>query len=83
MNQRSQDMLEKQYQNDLTNDQMVVFIRDNETEKLISYSVPLAQQDEPTDSVDGSQPLPRSAGLTLKNAQALERNRQRRKKQRQ
>ena len=82
MNQRSQDMLEKQYQNALTNDQMVVFIRDNENEKLISYSVPLAQQDEPTDSVEGSQPLPRSAGLTPKSAQALERNRRRRKKRR-
>jgi hypothetical protein len=82
MNQRSQDMLEKQYQNALTNDQIVVFVRDNENEKLISYSVPLAQQDEPTDSVDGSHPLPRSAGLTSKNAPALEHNRRRRKKRR-
>ena len=49
MNRRSQDMLEKQYQNALTNDQMVVFVRDNENEKLISYSVPLTQQNEPTD----------------------------------
>jgi hypothetical protein len=52
MNQRSQDMLEKQYQNALTNDQMVVFIRDNENEKLISYSVPLDPLDEPANSTE-------------------------------
>jgi hypothetical protein len=80
MSQRSQGMLEEQYRDALVSDKMVVFVRDNENEKLISYSVPLTQQDERTDSVEESRPLLRSAGLTPENAKVLERNRRRRKK---
>ena len=82
MNQRSQDMLEEQYRDALVSDKMVVFIRDNENEKLISYSIPLTQQDERTDSVEESQPLPRPAGLLPENAQVLKRHRRGRKKRR-
>jgi len=41
MSQRSQASLEKQYEHALTNNCIVVFVRDNEKEKLISYSCPL------------------------------------------
>jgi hypothetical protein len=80
MSQRSQDMLEEQYRDALVSDKMVVFVRDNEKEKLVSYSVSLTQRDEPANSTEESRPLRRSAALTLRNTQALERNRHGRKK---
>jgi hypothetical protein len=42
MNERSQAMLEEQYERALLRGQMVVFVRDNEAEKLISYSMNIA-----------------------------------------
>ncbi len=39
MNERSQALLEEQYHEAVANDQMVVFVRDNEEEKLVSYTM--------------------------------------------
>ena len=41
MNPRSQQVLTEQYEDALVKNQMVVFVRDNEERKLISYSIPL------------------------------------------
>ena len=41
MNPRSQQVLTEQYEDALAKNQMVVFVRDNEERKLISYSIPL------------------------------------------
>ncbi|MBN1991884.1 MAG: hypothetical protein JW953_04225 [Anaerolineae bacterium] len=42
MNQRSQAILQDQYRRAQRNNQMVVFVRDNNEEKLVSYSLDLA-----------------------------------------
>lgn len=42
MNQRSQANLQDQYRRARRNNQMVVFVRDNDKEKLVSYSLELA-----------------------------------------
>ena len=39
MNQRSQAVLVEQYRRAVANNQMVVFVRDNERETLVSYTV--------------------------------------------
>ena len=41
MNPRSQQVLTEQYEDALAKNQMVVFVRDNEERKLISYSIQL------------------------------------------
>jgi hypothetical protein len=41
LSERSQASLKKQYQHALANGEIVVFVRDNEKEKLVSYSLPL------------------------------------------
>ena len=41
LSQRSQAILKKQYRQAQHNHQMVVFVRDNEEEKLVSYSMDL------------------------------------------
>jgi hypothetical protein len=42
LSQRSQTILKKQYRQARLNHQMVVFVRDNEAEKLVSYSMDLS-----------------------------------------
>ncbi len=42
---RSQASLADQYQQALARNQMVVFVRDNEKRKLVSYSLDLAQEE--------------------------------------
>jgi hypothetical protein len=42
MNQRSRAILQDQYRRARHNNQMVVFVRDNDKEKLVSYSLELA-----------------------------------------
>ncbi|GAB4533108.1 MAG: hypothetical protein Kow0063_14580 [Anaerolineae bacterium] len=42
---RSQVTLADQYQRASANNQMVVFVRDNEKRKLVSYSLDLAQEE--------------------------------------
>jgi len=42
---RSQATLADQYQRALANNQMVVFVRDNEKRKLVSYSMHLVQEE--------------------------------------
>jgi hypothetical protein len=39
LSERSQKMLKKEYEKALANNQFVIFVRDNEREKLISFSV--------------------------------------------
>lgn len=41
LSKRSQASLKKQYERALANNEIVVFVRDNEEEKLVSYSQPL------------------------------------------
>ena len=41
LSQRSQASLKKQYQRALANGEIVIFVRDNHKEKLVSYSLPL------------------------------------------
>jgi hypothetical protein len=41
MSQKSQALLEEQYEKALVTNCIVVFVRDNEQEKLVSYSCPL------------------------------------------
>ena len=41
MSQKSQALLEEQYERALVTNCVVVFVRDNEQEKLVSYSCPL------------------------------------------
>jgi len=41
LSKRSQASLKKQYEHAIANGEVVVFVRDNEKEKLVSYSVPL------------------------------------------
>ena len=41
LSKRSQVSLKKQYRRAIANAEIVVFIRDNEKEKLVSYSLPL------------------------------------------
>jgi hypothetical protein len=42
---RSQAILADQYQRALASNQMVVFVRDNQKRKLVSYSLDLAQEE--------------------------------------
>ena len=44
LSQRSQAMLEDQYRRAVSDDKMVVFIRDNEQRRLVSYSFDLEEQ---------------------------------------
>lgn len=39
LSERSQAILEEQYQRAIANDQLVVFIRDNKQRRLVSYSL--------------------------------------------
>ncbi|GEM_PF-2745754 len=39
LSERSQVILEEQYQRAIANDQLVVFVRDNEQRRLVSYSL--------------------------------------------
>lgn len=39
LSERSQMMLKKEYQEALANDQIVVFVKDNDRKKMISFSV--------------------------------------------
>ena len=41
LSKRSQASLKKQYQRAIANGEIVVFVRDNHEEKLVSYSLPL------------------------------------------
>jgi hypothetical protein len=41
LSDRSQPSLKRQYERALTDGDMVVFVRDNEKKKLVSYSLPL------------------------------------------
>ena len=41
LSKRSQASLKKQYEHAIADGEMVVFVRDNEREKLVSYSLPL------------------------------------------
>jgi hypothetical protein len=41
LSERSQASLKKQYQHALADGEIVVFVRDNKKEKLVSYSLPL------------------------------------------
>ena len=41
LSKRSQASLKKQYESAIADGEMVVFVRDNEKEKLVSYSLPL------------------------------------------
>ena len=41
LSKRSQDSLKEQYQHAIANGEIVVFVRDNDEEKLVSYSLPL------------------------------------------
>jgi hypothetical protein len=41
LSQRSQVALKEQYERATANGEVVVFVRDNEEEKLVSYSLPL------------------------------------------
>ena len=41
LSQRSQASLKKQYQRAIANGEIVIFVRDNHEEKLVSYSLPL------------------------------------------
>jgi len=41
LSERSQASLKKQYRQALASGEIVVFVRDNEKEKLVSYSLPL------------------------------------------
>jgi hypothetical protein len=41
LSRRSQASLKKQYERAIAHGEMVVFVRDNEKEKLVSYSMPL------------------------------------------
>ena len=41
LSKRSQASLKKQYERAIADGEMVVFVRDNEKEKLVSYSLPL------------------------------------------
>jgi len=41
LSKRSQASLKKQYERAIADGEMVVFVRDNEREKLVSYSLPL------------------------------------------
>lgn len=41
LSKRSQASLKKQYERALANGEIVVFVRDNQEEKLVSYSLPL------------------------------------------
>lgn len=47
MNERSQALLTKQYEQALTGNQMVIFVRDNEKRKLRSYSLDLKERETP------------------------------------
>jgi hypothetical protein len=44
LNQRSQAMLEGQYRRAVIDDKMVVFVRDNEQRRLVSYSFDLEEK---------------------------------------
>ena len=44
LSQKSQAALEDQYQRAVKNDQFVVFVRDNEKQKLLSYTVKVDNQ---------------------------------------
>ena len=39
MSERSQRLLQDQYEQAMTDDKIVVFVRDNDAKKLVSYSV--------------------------------------------
>ena len=39
LNERSQRLLQDQYERAMTDDKIVVFVRDNDARKLVSYSV--------------------------------------------
>jgi hypothetical protein len=39
LNKRSQELLKDQYAGAIANDQMVVFVRDNDLKKLVSYTL--------------------------------------------
>ena len=41
LSKRSQASLKKQYQRAIANGEIVIFVRDNHKEKLVSYSLPL------------------------------------------
>ena len=41
LSKRSQASLKKQYQRAIANGEIVIFVRDNQEEKLVSYSLPL------------------------------------------
>ena len=43
LSERSQAMLKEQYERAIAIGEMVVFVRDNEKKKLVSYSVPCQQ----------------------------------------
>jgi hypothetical protein len=48
LNPRSQKILEKEYQDSLAHNQIVVFVKDNDRKKMISFSV-----DAESNSLDG------------------------------
>ena len=39
LSERSQHLLQDQYEQAMTDDKIVVFVRDNDAKKLVSYSV--------------------------------------------
>ena len=41
LSKRSQASLKKQYERAMANGEIVIFVRDNQEEKLVSYSLPL------------------------------------------
>ena len=41
LSKRSQVSLKKQYEHAMANGEIVIFVRDNQEEKLVSYSLPL------------------------------------------
>ena len=47
LSQRSQASLQEQYAYANAHGEMVVFVRDNDAEKLVSYSVPLPELETP------------------------------------
>ena len=49
LSERSQASLTRQYERALAHGQIVVFVRDNDQEKLVSYSLPLQDEGRSTD----------------------------------
>ncbi len=47
LSKRSQASLKKQYERALAHGEIVVFVRDNQEEKLVSYSLPLQNRNVP------------------------------------